>query len=634
MPVKKAPARKAPKKRSARVVNTKVGTSKFKLTPKRSILLVLLIIAVGIIIKISFAATSWNLVYSEEFNCANGANSCGVDTSKWSIKTGTESHHQGHYLASNLSVHDGVLDILSQRNCVPSGGTPSASNAKTDGSVCPSGTNTVYSSGKVVSTTQWRNGRIVFRAKLPKTQDGLWSALWLRNKKASWGQTNYGELDTLEWYGDQQTKYTGTSIMGANAVKSQHFYNTGVDLGNDNAYHEYAMEWSTAGITYYFDNKPINRSNGGDGNALDVAGDFSGISAAQFQAIMDDNWEVRMETEITSQGNAWDRAPDNSKPWSPVHFLVDSVKVYTAGPALPPPPPPSANTAPTVSLTSPANGTTYASSPQALTISANASDADGIKNVEFFDGTTSIGVDTSSPYSVEFSAGTGSHTFTAKATDNNSSPLAATSSGSTITVNSTPPPASTTLAVPTGLTAVAGNGQVSLKWNAVNGATNYTVRWGTGGNYTNYSNSNGEQYSPTTSAYTVTGLTNGTTYNFSIRAKDSSGKLVSSNYSAGVNAAPKAPDTVSVLPAPSGFKRSYNFNSLTVGWNPVAGASGYNVSLNGQTPVRYGSNSLNTKAVTGTYDFKVWTINGTGQQSATPGTYSFTTKCILTYWCN
>ena len=78
-----------------------------------------------------------------------------------------------------------------------------------------------------------------------------------------------------------------------------------------------------------------------------------------------------------------------------------------------------ANTPPTVSLTAPtAGGTAIVNTP--VTVSANASDADGsVQNVEFFDGTTLIASDATSPYSITWTPTTiGTRNLTARATDN------------------------------------------------------------------------------------------------------------------------------------------------------------------------------------------------------------------------
>jgi aryl-phospho-beta-D-glucosidase BglC (GH1 family)/chitodextrinase len=94
------------------------------------------------------------------------------------------------------------------------------------------------------------------------------------------------------------------------------------------------------------------------------------------------------------------------------------------------------NQPPAVSVTSPANGAAF-TAPASLTVTANASDIDGtVSKVEFFNGSTKLGEDLSSPYSFSWSGMTaGSYTITAKATDN--SGAATTSSAVTITVSGT-----------------------------------------------------------------------------------------------------------------------------------------------------------------------------------------------------
>jgi large repetitive protein len=75
------------------------------------------------------------------------------------------------------------------------------------------------------------------------------------------------------------------------------------------------------------------------------------------------------------------------------------------------------NTGPTVAITSPAPGTAVRSR---VTITADAADAYGVARVDFYDGATLIGTDTSTPYSFAWGLSkvtTGSHTLTARAYD-------------------------------------------------------------------------------------------------------------------------------------------------------------------------------------------------------------------------
>src|SRR5688572_1884355 len=101
-----------------------------------------------------------------------------------------------------------------------------------------------------------------------------------------------------------------------------------------------------------------------------------------------------------------------------------------------------ANQPPSVAQTAPANGSTH-TAPATITMSANASDSDGtIARVDFYQGGTLIGSDTTSPYSVTWNnVPAGSYSLTARATDDDGG--TATSGARTITVNAAPnqPPA-------------------------------------------------------------------------------------------------------------------------------------------------------------------------------------------------
>jgi hypothetical protein len=88
---------------------------------------------------------------------------------------------------------------------------------------------------------------------------------------------------------------------------------------------------------------------------------------------------------------------------------------------------------PTTALTAPAEGSTLKGT---VTLSANASDASGVAWVEFYDGGTLLGIDTSAPYSFDWSSRTaanGPHTLTSRAYDNTG--RSSTSTALTVTVD-------------------------------------------------------------------------------------------------------------------------------------------------------------------------------------------------------
>ena len=79
----------------------------------------------------------------------------------------------------------------------------------------------------------------------------------------------------------------------------------------------------------------------------------------------------------------------------------------------------SPNAAPTIVLTSPADGNSFIA-PALVELSATAADSDGtVAKVEFFQGSTLIGTDTAAPYSFSWThVPAGSYLITARATDN------------------------------------------------------------------------------------------------------------------------------------------------------------------------------------------------------------------------
>lgn len=99
----------------------------------------------------------------------------------------------------------------------------------------------------------------------------------------------------------------------------------------------------------------------------------------------------------------------------------------------------------------------------------------------------------------------------------------------------------------TGLTATAGDGQVTIRWNAVAGATSYKLYMNTapGISLTNPANMH---HPSVTSPFLHPGLTNGTTYYFVVTAFNKNGESIGSTE---VSATPKALPVVTLTATPS-----------------------------------------------------------------------------------
>gem|GEM_PF-1065198 len=198
----------------------------------------------------------------------------------------------------------------------------------------------------------------------------------------------------------------------------------------------------------------------------------------------------------------------------------------------------------------------------------------------------------------------------------------------------TPVPAATAPGAPTGVTAIAGSGQVQLSWTPSLGATSYQVWDSTGGNY-------GEVGSSVAgTSTTITGLTNGTAYTFYVTASNGAGTSGPSNF---VSATPMA----AVPTSPTGLTASAANGQVILNWTASAGAASYNVyqgtTAGGEAaaPVATGI-TLTTATIialtNGTaYFFKVVAVNAGGssgysnEASATPMPGASGASTLLAY---
>jgi outer membrane protein assembly factor BamB/fibronectin type 3 domain-containing protein len=167
--------------------------------------------------------------------------------------------------------------------------------------------------------------------------------------------------------------------------------------------------------------------------------------------------------------------------------------------------------------------------------------------------------------------------------------------------------------VPTGLAAtVLSTTSLTLSWDVVPGATKYFVQQATtpGGPYTQVA-------SPTAASKTVTGLTSGTIYYFVVKANN--------GYKSSAASSELAASTATVPSAPTGLGASVlTTTSVSLSWNPVAGATRYYVfqaTTSGGPYTQVASPTSASKAATGltpgtTYYFVVKANNGFATSAA------------------
>ena len=110
---------------------------------------------------------------------------------------------------------------------------------------------------------------------------------------------------------------------------------------------------------------------------------------------------------------------------------------------------------------------------------------------------------------------------------------------------------------PSGLTATPGNGRVRLSWDAIKGATEWDVRHRQQGQSWGSWSSLGQNNNAT--SHTVSSLTNGTTYEFQVRANVSQNEGPASDTASG---RPSTPPIKPIL-----FARTSGDTVVTLGWS-------------------------------------------------------------------
>ncbi len=188
--------------------------------------------------QVSFAQCP-NLIWADEFD----GNS--LDFNNWSYQIGDGcdiglcgwgNNELQSYQQDNVEVANGELTITAR--------------------VERSG-NSNYTSGRIrsINKLDFTYGRIEARIKLPSGR-GLWPAFWMLSTNEPYGGwPQSGEIDIMEWVGNQQGRVFGTLHYGQpfpdNSSTGGSITSLDGDFGDE--YHVYAVEWEQNEIRWYID---------------------------------------------------------------------------------------------------------------------------------------------------------------------------------------------------------------------------------------------------------------------------------------------------------------------------------------------------------------------------------------------
>ena len=172
----------------------------------------------------------WKLVWSDEFNGTK------LDYSKWGIEEnafGGGNHELQIYTdrPKNVRVMNGRLILEAHKD-----------NAQISGTQRP------YSSGRIRTKHRgdWQYGKIEVRAKLP-TGQGLWPAIGLPTdeKYGTWAAS--GEIDIMEFKGQEPIASMAPYIMAANGPTTNTPQNSGSPTGQLYRFLSTLSAWNGSG---------------------------------------------------------------------------------------------------------------------------------------------------------------------------------------------------------------------------------------------------------------------------------------------------------------------------------------------------------------------------------------------------
>lgn len=240
----------------------------------------------------------WRLVWSDEFGGEQ------LDYTKWGVAydaLGGGNQELQFYTdrAKNVRVEHGYLVIEAHAD-----------------DYAGMGTTRKYSSARIRSKHRgdWRYARIEVRARLPRGR-GLWPAIWmLPTDDAYGGWARSGEIDIVEYKGQEPDRVHGTLHYGGAWPDNAHSGDVfTLDEGSfAEAFHTFALEWEQGEMRWYV-----------DGELYQTQQKWHS-AAAPFPAPFDQRFHLILNLAV---GGGFVGAPDDQTEF-PQRMLVDWVRVY------------------------------------------------------------------------------------------------------------------------------------------------------------------------------------------------------------------------------------------------------------------------------------------------------------------
>jgi beta-glucanase (GH16 family) len=251
------------------------------------------------LLPVFISAQNWQVVWHDEFEGES------LDLEKWSYQTGTGSEYGligwgnnelQYYREQNVTVSDGLLHITSKRENY---------NGKS------------YTSGRIrtIDKGDWTYCRIEFRAKMPLGK-GLWAAVWMLPTDEEYGGwAASGELDIMEYLGDEHNVVHGTLHFGdvwdRNEQNGTSFTLSEGDFYSE--FHDFTLEWVEGEMKWFVDGELYQTQ--GLGNWFTVG--------EPFPAPFDKDFHLLINLAV---GGNWPGNPVGT--FFPQELVLDYIRVF------------------------------------------------------------------------------------------------------------------------------------------------------------------------------------------------------------------------------------------------------------------------------------------------------------------
>lgn len=246
------------------------------------------------------AQSQWKLVWSDEFNGADGSD---PNLAKWNYDTG-----------GNGWGNKELETYTSRRENVQQSGGNLVITAREETYTGWDGVSRPYTSGRLTTKGGFTQayGRFEARMQLPLGK-GIWPAFWMMGTdidSARWPWA--GEIDVMENIGEPSRIYStlhGPGYSGAKGISMGYDLPAGEAVNT--GFHVYAVEWSPEKISFYFDDHRIVERT-----PKDLPAGTKWVYDHPFFLILN-----------VAVGGDWPGYPDETTSF-PQRMLVDYVRVY------------------------------------------------------------------------------------------------------------------------------------------------------------------------------------------------------------------------------------------------------------------------------------------------------------------